>query len=83
MKGRYRNVASRAAQAASYIRPEIMATPAKTMEEFLQAEPLAEFRLLLERLLALQAAHARQERGEAAGHADRDVRGRPAGRFAS
>jgi oligoendopeptidase F len=51
MIGRYRNVASRAAQAASYIRPEIMAIPAKTMESFLAAKPLAEFRLALEQLL--------------------------------
>ena len=35
MIGRYRNVATRAAQAASYLRPEIMAIPAKTMEKFL------------------------------------------------
>ena len=33
MIGRYRNVASRAGQAASYIRPEIMAIPAKTLDE--------------------------------------------------
>jgi oligoendopeptidase F len=51
MIGRYRNVASRAAQAASYIRPEIMAVPAKTMESFLAAKPLAEFRVALEQLL--------------------------------
>ena len=51
MIGRYRNVASRAAQAASYIRPEIMAIPAKTMDEFLAAKELAEYRLLLEQLL--------------------------------
>jgi oligoendopeptidase F len=51
MIGRYRNVASRAAQASSYIRPEIMAIPAKTMTAFLDARPLAEFRLALEKLL--------------------------------
>ena len=51
MIGRYRNVASRAAQAASYIRPEIMAIPAKTMATFMAARPLAEFRLALEQLL--------------------------------
>ncbi len=51
MIGRYRNVASRAAQAASYIRPEIMAIPAKTMAGFLEAKPLAEFRVALEQLL--------------------------------
>jgi oligoendopeptidase F len=51
MIGRYRNVASRAGQAASYIRPEIMAIPAKTMATFMAARPLAEFRLALEQLL--------------------------------
>src|SRR4029078_2664337 len=51
MRGRYRNVASRAAQSASYIRPEIMAVPAKTMATFMAAKPLAEFRLALEQLL--------------------------------
>jgi oligoendopeptidase F len=51
MTGRYRNVASRAAQAASYIRPEIMAIPAKSMARFLEAAVLSEFRVLLEQLL--------------------------------
>jgi oligoendopeptidase F len=51
MIGRYRNVASRAGQAASYIRPEIMAIPAKTMAAFMAARPLADFRLALEQLL--------------------------------
>lgn len=51
MIGRYRNVASRAGQAASYIRPEIMAIPAKIMATFMAAKPLTEFRLALEQLL--------------------------------
>jgi oligoendopeptidase F len=51
MMGRYRNVATRAAQAASYLRPEIMAIPAKTMEKFLAHKSLAEYRLLLEQML--------------------------------
>jgi oligoendopeptidase F len=51
MIGRYRNVASRAAQAASYIRPEIMAIPAKTMEACLASKLLAEYRWSLEQLL--------------------------------
>ncbi len=51
MIGRYRNVASRAAQASSYIRPEIMDIPARKMDTFLAARPLAEHRLTLERLL--------------------------------
>ncbi len=51
MMGRYLNVASRAAQQASYIRPEIMDIPAKRMDAFLAANELADYRLMLERLL--------------------------------
>jgi oligoendopeptidase F len=51
MIGRYRNVAARASEAASYIRPEIMDVPPATMEEFLKSPELAEFRVLLEQLL--------------------------------
>ena len=51
MMGRYRNVGSRAAQAASYIRPEIMALDAKTLDEYLASPELSEFRLVLEQLL--------------------------------
>ncbi|MEX2112790.1 MAG: oligoendopeptidase F [Pirellulales bacterium] len=51
MIGRYRNVASRAAQASSYVRPEIMDIPAKKMDGFLAAKSLAEHRLTLERIL--------------------------------
>jgi oligoendopeptidase F len=51
MHGRYLNAASRAAQAASYIRPEILAIPAAKIRKFLAAAPLAPYRLLLQRLL--------------------------------
>jgi oligoendopeptidase F len=51
MVGRYRNAASRAGQAASFIRPEIMAIPAGTMKKLLAAKELAAHRLTLERLL--------------------------------
>ena len=51
MQGRYINVAGRAAEAASYIRPEILAIPDARMQEFLASEALAPYRLLLERLL--------------------------------
>jgi len=51
MIGRYRNVASRAAQAASYLRPEIMAIPTKTMDSFMANKALADYRLSLEQLL--------------------------------
>ena len=51
MIGRYRNAASRAGQAASYIRPEIMAIPAAKMKKFLAAKELAPHRITLERML--------------------------------
>jgi len=51
MQGRYQNAASRAAQAASYIRPEIMTIPAAKMKRFMAAKELAPYRVVLERLL--------------------------------
>ena len=51
MKARFQNLAVRAGQAASYMRPEIMAIPEATMNEMLQDERLSLFRLQLERLL--------------------------------
>jgi len=51
---RFRNVSSRASQAASYIRPEIMALPRETVAAYLAAPELAAFKLLLERLLRYQ-----------------------------
>ena len=51
MQGRFQNAASRAGQAASYIRPEIMAIPDADMEKFLADEVLTPHRLTLERIL--------------------------------
>ncbi len=51
MQGRHTNVASRAAQEASYIRPEIMAIDDARMAGFLEEAALAPYRLLLERML--------------------------------
>ena len=51
MKGRYQHVATKAAEASSFIRPEIMAIPEKRMNEFLRARELAEWKVLLERIL--------------------------------
>jgi oligoendopeptidase F len=51
MIGRYQHAASNAAQAGSYVRPEIMAIPAAKMKKFLAAPQLAPHRLTLERLL--------------------------------
>jgi oligoendopeptidase F len=51
MQGRYMNAASRAAQAASYIRPEILAIPKAQMTQYLASAVLERYRLVLERLL--------------------------------
>ena len=51
MQGRYMNVGSRAAQAASFIRPEILAIPAATMEAFLASPAIAPYMLILQRVL--------------------------------
>ncbi len=51
MLGRYRHAASQAAQAASFIRPEIMAIKSSVMEKLLAAKELTEYRLLVERML--------------------------------
>jgi oligoendopeptidase F len=48
MVGRFRNAASRAGQAGSFIRPELMDIPDETMREFLKSKPLAPYRLKLE-----------------------------------
>src|SRR6201999_3959489 len=45
MKGRYQHAASRAAENASFIRPEILSIPAKVMEKFLAAKELADWNL--------------------------------------
>jgi len=51
MQGRFRAVASRADQASSYIRPELLAIPAAKMKKFLDAPELKPYRLLLERIV--------------------------------
>ena len=51
MQGRYMHVASRSAQSASFIRPEILAIPAATMDAFLESSVLAPYRLILQRVL--------------------------------
>jgi len=50
-QGRFVNAASRAAQASSFIRPEILAIPDDTIHAFLAHERLAPYRLVLERVL--------------------------------
>jgi oligoendopeptidase F len=51
MKGRYQHVATQASEAASYMRPEIMAIPEKTMGRFLKSKELAEWKIALEQIL--------------------------------
>jgi oligoendopeptidase F len=51
MMGRYRSVASKAGQAASFIRPELMAIKPKLMNGLLASKELAHYRLMLERIL--------------------------------
>lgn len=51
MMGRYENAASRAAQAASFIRPEVLAISAAKLKKLLAAKQLAPYKLMLERLV--------------------------------
>ena len=61
---RYQNVATRAGQAASYIRPEILAIPSGKMKTLLDAKELKPFRLLLERVVRFKK-HTLGKREEA------------------
>ena len=51
MLGRFTHLATRASQAASFIRPEVMAIPDDQMQEFLKSKELAKFALVLQRML--------------------------------
>ncbi len=51
MIGRYQHAASEAGQAASYIRPEILAIPTKKFQLFLKCKSLKLYRVMLERLV--------------------------------
>jgi oligoendopeptidase F len=51
MKARYLGIASRAAELASFIRPEIMTIPDEKMQSFLKHQTLNDYRLVLERVL--------------------------------
>ncbi|HUY92114.1 MAG TPA: oligoendopeptidase F [Pirellulales bacterium] len=63
MLGMHRNASSRAAQAASFIRPEILAISPAKMKKFMAAKELAPYRLSLERLLR-DRPHTLSEREE-------------------
>ena len=51
MKGRYTAAATKANEAASFIRPELMAIPADVMDRYLQSPELADWKLALDRTL--------------------------------
>lgn len=51
MFGRFQSIATRASEASSFIRPEIMAVPASRMKKMLSAPEMAPYKLLVERIL--------------------------------
>ena len=51
MVARFQNLATRAAQAASFIRPEILALPPETLDKYLKAKELANQRLAIQRVI--------------------------------
>jgi oligoendopeptidase F len=63
MKGRVLAASARAAEAASYLQPELLAIPDDAMKRYLDAPPLAPHRLALERLLR-EKPHTLSEREE-------------------
>jgi oligoendopeptidase F len=81
MVARFQNLATRASQAASYIRPEILALPKKTLDQYLAAKEMQPFRLVLERVIRFKpyTLPAREEellamQGEMAGAASKAFR---------
>ena len=54
MVGRFQHVATQASERASYLRPEILAIPAETLETWLTTEALTPYRLMLERLVRVR-----------------------------
>ncbi len=54
MLGRYQHAATGAAQAASFIRPELLALPARALRALIEKPPLRLYRLQLRRLLRYQ-----------------------------
>lgn len=63
MKGRWTGVASRMSQAASFIRPELLAIPDSKMKKFLADPALAPWKLALERVLRFKP-HTLSSEGE-------------------
>jgi oligoendopeptidase F len=63
MVGRFQNASTRASEAASFIRPEILAVPPSKITRLLAAREIQPFRLLIERLLRYRP-HTLGEREE-------------------
>jgi oligoendopeptidase F len=63
MVARFQNVATRAGQAASFIRPEILAISAARMKQMLDAKELKPYRLVLQRVLRFKK-HTLDQRQE-------------------
>src|SRR6478609_9624697 len=81
MVAKFQNLATRASQVASYIRPEILALPKKTLDQYLAAKELAPFKLVLERIIRFKpyTLNGREEemlamQGEMAGAASKAFR---------
>lgn len=51
LKARYIGIASQFAEAASYLRPELLALPEATLKAYLQSSALADYRIMLERVI--------------------------------
>ncbi len=51
MKARYLGIAARAGEASSFSRPELLSMPPKTLAQFLADPALAEYKLMLERVV--------------------------------
>jgi oligoendopeptidase F len=63
MKSRFQNLSMRASQAASYMRPELLAIPEPQMADFMADPRLALYRLQLERLIRFRP-HTLSDREE-------------------
>jgi oligoendopeptidase F len=51
MRGRYQHVSTKSAEAASFIRPELLAIPGEKIEQFVKERELAEWKLAIERIV--------------------------------
>ena len=78
---RFQNLATRASQAASYVRPEILSLSKKALDEYLAAKEMQPFRLVLERIIRFKPYTLRTA-GRNPGDAGGDGR-RPARHFGS